>query len=96
MASRITRVIFPEDMPGEAPPTLLDYLPQDALLFMDESHQTIPQLQGMYHGDRSRKDVLVNFGFRLPSARDNRPLNVRRVRASGKPGYLRVGNPGSL
>ena len=66
---------FSGRMPGEAPPTLLDYLPHDALLFVDESHQTIPQLQGMYHGDRSRKDVLVNFGFRLPSARDNRPLN---------------------
>jgi excinuclease ABC subunit B len=65
---------FSGRMPGEAPPTLLDYLPHDALLFIDESHQTIPQLQGMYHGDRSRKDVLVNYGFRLPSARDNRPL----------------------
>ena len=65
---------FSGRLPGEAPPTLLDYLPNDALLFVDESHQTVPQLQGMYHGDRSRKDVLVNFGFRLPSARDNRPL----------------------
>jgi excinuclease ABC subunit B len=65
---------FSGRMPGEAPPTLLDYLPHDAILFIDESHQTIPQLQGMYHGDRSRKDVLVNYGFRLPSARDNRPL----------------------
>jgi excinuclease ABC subunit B len=65
---------FSGRLPGEAPPTLLDYLPNDALLFIDESHQTIPQLQAMYHGDRSRKDVLVNYGFRLPSARDNRPL----------------------
>src|SRR4051794_5410521 len=65
---------FSRRLPGEAPPTLLDYLPADALLFIDESHQTIPQLQGMYHGDRSRKDVLVEYGFRLPSARDNRPL----------------------
>lgn len=65
---------FSGRLPGEAPPTLLDYLPTDALLFIDESHQTVPQLQAMYHGDRSRKDVLVNFGFRLPSARDNRPL----------------------
>ncbi len=65
---------FTGRMPGEAPPTLLDYLPQDSILFIDESHQTIPQLQGMYHGDRSRKDTLVEFGFRLPSARDNRPL----------------------
>lgn len=65
---------FSGRLPGEAPPTLLDYLPNDALLFVDESHQTVPQLQGMYHGDRSRKDVLVEYGFRLPSARDNRPL----------------------
>ena len=65
---------FSGRLPGEAPPTLLDYLPTDALIFIDESHQTMPQLQGMYHGDRSRKDVLVDYGFRLPSARDNRPL----------------------
>jgi excinuclease ABC subunit B len=61
-------------LPGEPPPTLLDYLPQDALLFIDESHQTIPQLHGMYKGDRSRKQTLVDYGFRLPSALDNRPL----------------------
>jgi excinuclease ABC subunit B len=60
--------------PGEPPPTLLDYLPDDALLVIDESHQTIPQIRGMYHGDRSRKETLVEFGFRLPSALDNRPL----------------------
>ena len=60
--------------PGEAPPTLLDYLPQDHLIFVDESHQTIPQVRGMYAGDRSRKENLINFGFRLPSALDNRPL----------------------
>src|SRR5689334_9844890 len=65
---------FSGRLPGEAPPTLLDYLPNDALLFIDESHQTVPQLQGMFHGDRSRKDTLVEYGFRLPSARDNRPL----------------------
>jgi excinuclease ABC subunit B len=65
---------FSGRLPGEAPPTLLDYLPHDHLIFIDESHQTIPQLQGMYHGDRSRKTVLVNYGFRLPSALDNRPL----------------------
>jgi excinuclease ABC subunit B len=59
---------------GEPPPTLLDYLPQDHLIFIDESHQTIPQVRGMYTGDRSRKENLVNYGFRLPSALDNRPL----------------------
>ena len=61
--------------PGEPPPTLLDYLPEDALLIVDESHQTVPQVRGMYHGDRARKEVLVEFGFRLPSALDNRPLS---------------------
>ncbi|HUF24369.1 MAG TPA: excinuclease ABC subunit UvrB [Vicinamibacterales bacterium] len=61
--------------PGEAPPTLLDYLPDDALVIVDESHQTVPQIRGMYFGDRSRKEVLVAYGFRLPSALDNRPLN---------------------
>src|SRR5256714_7374800 len=65
---------FSGRLPGEAPPTLLDYLPHDHLIFIDESHQTVPQLRGMFHGDRSRKDILVNYGFRLPSARDNRPL----------------------
>jgi excinuclease ABC subunit B len=62
-------------LPGEAPPTLLDYVPSDFLLFVDESHQTVPQLRGMYHGDRSRKQTLVDFGFRMPSALDNRPLS---------------------
>jgi excinuclease ABC subunit B len=65
---------FSGRLPGEAPPTLLDYLPHDATIFLDESHQTVPQLHGMYHGDRSRKEVLVAHGFRLPSALDNRPL----------------------
>jgi excinuclease ABC subunit B len=65
---------FSGRLPGEAPPTLLDYLPHDAVLFIDESHVTMPQLQGMYHGDRSRKENLVQYGFRLPSALDNRPL----------------------
>lgn len=60
---------------GEPPPTLLDYFPNDALTIIDESHQTIPQIRGMSHGDRSRKTVLVDFGFRLPSALDNRPLS---------------------
>ncbi len=65
---------FSGRQPGEPPPTLLDYLPQDSMVFIDESHQTIPQVRGMYHGDRSRKTVLVEHGFRLPSALDNRPL----------------------
>ncbi|MEW6407878.1 MAG: excinuclease ABC subunit UvrB [Patescibacteria group bacterium] len=60
--------------PGQPPFTLLDYFPKDFLLFIDESHQTVPQLGGMYEGDKSRKDILVDFGFRLPSCRDNRPL----------------------
>jgi len=65
---------FTGRLPGQPPPTLLDYLPQDSLMFIDESHQTTPQLRGMYHGDRSRKENLVEYGFRLPSALDNRPL----------------------
>ena len=66
---------------GEPPPTLLDYLPDDALLIVDESHQTVPQVRGMYHGDRSRKEVLVDYGFRLPSALDNRPLSFEEWEA---------------
>ena len=65
---------FSGRLPGEAPPTLLDYFPRDYLLFIDESHVTVPQLHGMWHGDRSRKQNLVDYGFRLPSAMDNRPL----------------------
>jgi len=62
--------------PGSPPWTLLDYFPDDFLLFIDESHMTLPQIRGMYHGDRSRKETLVEYGFRLPSALDNRPLNL--------------------
>jgi excinuclease ABC subunit B len=65
---------FSGRLPGEAPPTLLDYFPKDFLLFIDESHATIPQVHGMWFGDRSRKQNLVEYGFRLPSAMDNRPL----------------------
>src|SRR3954465_16075792 len=65
---------FTGRLPGEPPPTLLDYFPRDFLIFIDESHQTVPQVRGMYAGDRSRKEVLVEYGFRMPSALDNRPL----------------------
>src|SRR3989338_7312714 len=60
--------------PGEPPPTLINYFPDDFLLFIDESHVSVPQIGGMYRGDRSRKETLVEYGFRLPSALDNRPL----------------------
>jgi len=85
--------------PGEPPPTLFDYLPPDALLVVDESHVTIPQLGAMYKGDRSRKETLVEFGFRLPSALDNRPLKFeewegrapRTVFVSATPGPYEIG-----
>ncbi len=65
---------FSQRLPGEPPPTLFDYFPRDFMIFIDESHVTVPQLHGMWHGDRSRKGNLVDYGFRLPSAMDNRPL----------------------
>ena len=68
--------------PGEAPPTLMDYFPKDSLIIIDESHVTVPQIGGMYNGDRSRKMTLVEFGFRLPSALDNRPLNFQEFEAN--------------
>ena len=67
--------------PGEPPPTLMDYLLKDALIIIDESHVAVPQIRGMYHGDRSRKETLVEYGFRLPSAFDNRPLTFEEFRA---------------
>ena len=67
--------------PGEPPPTLMEYLPKDALIIIDESHATLPQLAGMYRGDRSRKETLVKYGFRLPSALDNRPLRFEEYEA---------------
>ncbi len=90
--------------PGQPPPTLLDYLPEDALLVVDECHQTVPQIRGMYHGDRSRKEVLVAYGFRLPSALDNRPLNFeeweQRVRqavfVSATPGPYELRQSGGV
>ena len=72
---------FSDREPGEPPPTLLDYLPHDTLLFIDESHQTVPQLRAMQHGDRSRKSRLIEHGFRLPSALDNRPLKFEEFEA---------------
>ena len=80
--------------PGEPPPTLLDYLPDDALLVVDESHQTVPQIRGMYAGDRSRKTTLVEFGFRLPSALDNRPLTFAEWEARAKQVVFVSATPG--
>ncbi len=87
---------------GECPPTLLDYLPDDALMVLDESHQTVPQIRAMYNGDRSRKMNLVDFGFRLPSAFDNRPLTFEefekvhrsRIFVSATPGPYELGKTG--
>jgi len=89
---------------GEPPPTLLDYLPDDFLLVVDESHQTIPQVRGMYHGDRSRKQTLVDHGFRLPSALDNRPLTFeefdarvgQRLYVSATPGSWELERAGGV
>jgi excinuclease ABC subunit B len=90
--------------PGAPPPTLLDYLPDDAIVIVDECHQTVPQIRGMYFGDRSRKEVLVAYGFRLPSALDNRPLNFdeweQRVRqvvfVSATPGPYELSKAGGV
>jgi excinuclease ABC subunit B len=93
---------FTDRKAGEPPPTLLDYLPHDSMMFIDESHQTIPQVRGMYHGDRSRKQNLVEYGFRLPSALDNRPLSFEEfeqrvnqvVYVSATPGPYELGKTG--
>ena len=90
--------------PGEPPPTLYEYLPQDALVFIDESHVSLPQLGGMYRGDRSRKQTLVDYGFRLPVALDNRPLRFdeweklsgQRVFLSATPSKYEIENSGSI
>ncbi|MBT6701839.1 MAG: excinuclease ABC subunit UvrB, partial [Gammaproteobacteria bacterium] len=80
--------------PGEAPPTLFEYLPDDALLFIDESHVSIPQIGGMYKGDRSRKETLVEYGFRLPSALDNRPLQFEEFEALAPQAVFVSATPG--
>jgi excinuclease ABC subunit B len=80
--------------PGEPPPTLLDYFPRGFLVIIDESHITIPQLNGMYRGDRSRKETLVNYGFRLPSALDNRPLTFEEFEARVKQTVYVSATPG--
>jgi excinuclease ABC subunit B len=91
-------------LPGEAPPTLLDYVPQDFLMFIDESHQTVSQVRGMFNGDRARKQVLVDYGFRMPSALDNRPLTFEEfehrlnqvVYVSATPGPYELTKSGGL
>jgi excinuclease ABC subunit B len=91
-------------MPGAPPPTLMDYFDDDFLLVVDESHQTIPQVRGMYHGDRSRKQTLVDYGFRLPSALDNRPLTFeefdakvgQRIYVSATPGPFELERTGGV
>ena len=81
---------------GSAPHTLLDYFPSDYVVFVDESHQTVPQVGGMYEGDRSRKQTLVDFGFRLPSALDNRPLRFDEFLGKGASGRVRLGDAGRM
>ena len=90
--------------PGEPPPCLLDYMPQDGLIIIDESHVGVPQIGGMYRGDRSRKETLVNYGFRLPSALDNRPLkfeeftgyNFQTIFVSATPGAYEIEKSGKI
>ncbi len=82
--------------PGSAPFTLLDYFPDDFLLFVDESHVTLPQVRAMYGGDRARKESLINFGFRLPSAYDNRPLTFDEFYERTGRRYLSAPPPANL
>jgi excinuclease ABC subunit B len=74
--------------PGEPPYTLLDFFPKDFLIIVDESHVTIPQIHGMYNGDQARKEMLVEHGFRLPSAKDNRPLSLASLKRKSIRSYL--------
>ena len=80
--------------PGEPPPTLFEYLPEDALLFVDESHVTVPQLNGMYRGDYARKSTLAEYGFRLPSCIDNRPLKFEEWEVMRPPTVFVSATPG--
>ena len=82
--------------PGERPPTLLDYFPKDFLCVIDESHVTVPQIGGMYRGDPSRKRTLVEYGFRLPSALDNRPMSFEEFEAFPKPAIYVSRHAGSV
>ena len=82
--------------PGERPYCLLDFFPDDFVCFIDESHQTVPQIGGMYEGDRSRKQTLVDYGFRLPSALDNRPQTFDEFLADRAADRVRLGHPGRL
>ncbi len=84
-----------ERLPGEAPPTLLDYLPNNALVMLDESHVTVPQIGGMFKGDRSRKQTLVDYGFRLPSALDNRPLQFHEFEGATPQSIYVSATPGN-
>lgn len=86
---------FSKRLPGEPPPCLLDYFPDDFLFFIDESHQTLPQLHAMYNGDRARKQTLIEFGFRLPSAFDNRPLKFEETYAKFKQVVYVSATPGT-
>ncbi len=83
-------------MAGEPPPTLLDYFPEDFVVFIDESHQTVPQIMAMYRGDRSRKQTLVDYGFRLPSALDNRPLTFEEFRSKVRQTVYVSATPGDF
>ena len=82
--------------PGEPPPTLFEYLPKDALVFVDESHVTIGQLSGMYRGDYARKSTLAEYGFRLPSCIDNRPLKFEEWDRDARPDRVRLGDARSV
>ena len=82
--------------PGTHPWTMIDFLPSDYLLVIDESHMTVPQIRGMYNGDRARKETLVEYGFRLPSAMDNRPLKFDEFEAGDGSHHLHLRHAGTV